>query len=61
MQEIKYLLNLFSIANRYDFAQVRQYAIRTIEKIQVEAGTSVCPLHILDYANKHGFAIYVSC
>ena len=36
MEEIKCLLNLFSIANRYEFAQVRQYAIRTIEKIRVE-------------------------
>jgi len=39
MEQIKHLLNLFSIANRYDFAQVRQYAIRTIEKIRVEAGS----------------------
>jgi len=38
MEEIKYLLTLFSIANRYDFAHVRQFAIRTIEKIRVEAG-----------------------
>lgn len=37
-EEIKYLLELFSIANRYNFAQVRQYAICTIEKIRVEAG-----------------------
>ena len=39
MEQIKHLLNLFSIANRYDFTQVRQYAIRTIEKVRAEAGS----------------------
>jgi len=39
MEQIKNLLNLFSIANRYECTQVRQYAIRSIEKLRSEAGS----------------------
>jgi len=41
IEKIKYLLSLFSIANRYDFSQVRQYAIRAIEKLRVESGSGL--------------------
>ena len=41
MEKIKYLLNLFSIANRYDFSQVRQYSVRAIEKLRVESGSGM--------------------
>ena len=41
VEQIKCLLSLFAIANRYDFYLVRQYAIRAIEKLRVESGSGL--------------------
>jgi len=40
-EKIRALLDLFSIASRYDFARVQQYALRSIEKLRLEPGSEL--------------------